>query len=64
MIQARAMHPPAVSTVLSFAFIAGKGGGLELFGFPLELIVLLKAVDAQEQDDVPDNVCVLLAVAD
>lgn len=41
MILARAMHPPAVSTALSFAFSAGKGGGLALFGLCMGLIVLL-----------------------
>lgn len=41
MILARAMHPPAVSTALSFAFSAGKGGGLALFGLCLGLIVIL-----------------------
>ncbi len=41
MILARAMHPPAVSTALSFAFNAGKGGGLALFGLCVGLIVLL-----------------------
>ncbi len=41
MILARAMHPPAVSTALSFAFSAGQGGGLALFGLCIGLIVLL-----------------------
>ncbi len=41
MIFARAMHPPAVATALSFAFSAGRGGGLALFGLCLGLIVLL-----------------------
>ena len=41
MILARAMHPPAVSTALSFAFSAGRGGGLILFGLCLGLVVLL-----------------------
>ncbi len=41
MIFARAMHPPAVSTALSFALGAGAGRGLALFGLCLGLIVLL-----------------------
>ena len=41
MIFARAMHLPAVATALSFAFSAGRGGGLALFGLCLGLIVLL-----------------------
>lgn len=44
MIVARAMHPPAVSTALSFAFSAGKGGSLALFGLCLGLIALLVAL--------------------
>ena len=35
------MHPPAVSTALSFALGAGTGRGLVLFGVCLALIVLL-----------------------
>ena len=41
MILARVMHPPAVPTVLSFAFGAGSGRGLLLFGVCLGLLVLL-----------------------
>ncbi len=41
MIFARAMHPPAVATALSFAFSAGRGSGLVLFGLCLGLIVVL-----------------------
>jgi len=41
MILARAMHPPAVSTALSFALGAGSGRGLILFGVCMALIVLL-----------------------
>lgn len=41
MILIRAMHPPAVSTALSFALGAGAGRGLVLFGVCLGLIVLL-----------------------
>jgi CBS-domain-containing membrane protein len=41
MILANAMHPPAVSTALSFAFSAGRGGGLILFGLCLGLVVIL-----------------------
>jgi len=41
MILARAMHPPAVPTVLSFVFGAGTGRGLLLFGVCVALLVLL-----------------------
>lgn len=41
MIFIRVMHPPAVSTALSFALGAGAGRGLALFGLCLGLIVLL-----------------------
>ncbi len=41
MILLRAMHPPAVSTALSFALGAGSGRGLLLFGVCVGLIVLL-----------------------
>ena len=41
MIVIRAMHPPAVSTALTFALGAGAGRGLALFGVCLGLIVLL-----------------------
>lgn len=44
MIIMQAMHPPAVSTVLSFAFSAGKGGGLALFGLCIGLIIMLVAL--------------------
>lgn len=41
MIFLRAMHPPAVSTALTFAFGAGKGKGLVLFLLCIGLVVLL-----------------------
>ena len=40
-ISLRAMHPPAVSTALTFAFRAAPAGSLLLFGLSLLLIVLL-----------------------
>lgn len=41
MILLDAMHPPAVSTALSFALSAGTGSGLALFMLCIGLIVLL-----------------------
>ena len=41
MILARAMHPPAVPTVLSFVFGAESGRGLLLFGVCVGLLVVL-----------------------
>ena len=41
MIAVRAMHPPAVSTALTFALGAGAWRSLALFGLCLGLIVLL-----------------------
>ena len=41
MILVRAMHPPAVSTALSFALVAGTGRGLALFGVCVGVLVLL-----------------------
>ena len=41
MILARAIHPPAVPTALSFALGAGSGRGLLLFGVCVGLLVVL-----------------------
>jgi CBS-domain-containing membrane protein len=41
MIFARAMHPPAVSTALSFALGAGSGRGLLVFAVCVGLIIVL-----------------------
>lgn len=41
MILARAMHPPAVATALSFALSAGNGRGLLLFGVCVGGLVVL-----------------------
>ena len=41
MILIRAMHPPAVSTALSFALVAGTGRGLVLFGVCVGVLALL-----------------------
>lgn len=41
MILARAMHPPAVATALSFALGAGDGRGLLLFGVCVGGLVVL-----------------------
>ena len=49
MILARAMHPPAVATALSFAFDAGRGNGLALFGLCLGLIVVLVLLQRASQ---------------
>ena len=40
-VSLRAMHPPAVSTSLSFAFRANPASSLSLFGLSLLLIILL-----------------------
>ena len=47
MIFLRAMHPPAVSTALSFALGAGSGRGLALFAVCVGLIVLLVFVQQE-----------------
>ena len=39
-----AMHPPAVSTSLTFAFLASAVSSLSLFGLSIGLIVLLVAL--------------------
>ncbi|QKG52906.1 HPP family protein [Hymenobacter sp. BRD67] len=45
MLATDTMHPPAVSTALSFAFRAGAGeGSLALFGLAVGLVVILLAV--------------------
>ena len=45
MISTSTMHPPAVSTALSFAFRAGAGeGSLALFGLAVGLVLVLLAV--------------------
>lgn len=45
MIATNAMHPPAVSTALNFAFRAGAGeGNLLLFGLAVGLVLVLLAV--------------------
>lgn len=41
MVLLDAVHPPAVSTALSFAFGAGAGRNLELFELCMALILLL-----------------------
>jgi CBS-domain-containing membrane protein len=41
MIFVRAMHPPAVSTALSFALGAGSGRGLLVFGVCVGMIIAL-----------------------
>jgi CBS-domain-containing membrane protein len=41
MVSADAMHPPAVSTALTFAFRASPASSLSLFGLSMVLIVLL-----------------------
>ena len=43
-VSLRAMHPPAVSTSLTFAFRAAPASSLSLFGLSLLLIVLLVAL--------------------
>ena len=43
-VSLRAMHPPAVSTSLIFAFRANAVSSLSLFGFALLLVVLLVAL--------------------
>ena len=43
-ISLRAMHPPAVSTSLTFAFRANPASSLSLFGLSLLLIILLVMV--------------------
>ena len=45
MIVCDAVHPPAVSTALGFAFRAGNENNLVLFGFALSLIVVLVALE-------------------
>lgn len=44
IIAANAMHPPAVSTSLTFAFRASAASSLSLFGLSMVLIVLLVAL--------------------
>lgn len=43
-ISLRAMHPPAVSTSLTFAFRANPASSLSLFGLSLLLVLLLVAL--------------------
>ncbi len=44
LVAANAMHPPAVSTSLTFAFRASAASSLSLFGLSMGLIVLLVAL--------------------
>ncbi len=45
LIAANAMHPPAVSTSLTFAFRASAASSLSLFGLSMGLIVLLVVLE-------------------
>lgn len=49
MIAARAMHPPAVSTALSFAFRTGNAGNLALFLLAVGLTTVLVALQRAAQ---------------